>query len=324
MFYFTGFQGYKKGKKKKFFSGFIIIHFNGVIGMSQQVAVIGSGAVGGYLAAQAYYAGNEVCLCVRTPIEQLTYEAEKTQEIPVSIYTDPKQLQPVKWVFLTTKIQDTSSTLPWLDRLVDEQTTVVVVQNGIDHIERVSALVPAKVILPAIIYVAAERVSPGHIKFYEGHHLTVPKNERGTAFAELLKEADISVHLTSDFPKAAWQKLFSNLVANPLTALTMQRIEIMKDPEMRKLGEGLLREALAVAQAEQVSLTEKDVQQTLDRYEKYDQRQGSSMMYDRLTGNRMEHEYITGRVVQLGEKHQIPTPMNQVILSLLRTIERYG
>lgn len=292
--------------------------------MSQQVAVIGSGAIGGYIAAQAHFSGNEVSLCVKTPIERLTYEAEIPQKIPVSIYTNPEQVKPVKWVFLTTKIQDTPSTQPWLDRLVDEQTTVVVIQNGIDHIERVSALVPAKLILPAIIYVASERVAPGHIKFYEGHHITVPKNERGAAFAELMKDSEIAVHQTFDFPKAAWLKLFSNLVANPLTALTMQRIEIMKDPDIRKLGEGLLLEALAVAQAEQVSLTEKDVQQTLNRYEKYDQRQGSSMMYDRLTGNRMEHEYITGSVVRLGKKHQISTPMNQVILSLLRAVERYG
>jgi 2-dehydropantoate 2-reductase len=292
-----------------------------MIKMSQRIAIIGSGAIGGYLAAQAYQAGHDVTFCVRTPFSQFVYvnsRGEK-QELSIQIATSPEQVKPFPWVFLTTKIQDTASTEPWLKQLTDANSTVVVVQNGLEHVERVSPLAPQATILPGVINCAAERIRPGYVKHYDSNILFVPQGEKGKALCLLLKGSEVDCRLTDDFATVAWRKLFSNIVANAITAITMQRIEVIKDPGIRRLGRGLLEEALSVARAEGVDLPDQAVEATLQAIDQYDPRQGSSMMYDRLAGKPTEHHYLNGIVVRKGGEHSIPTPLNAKIVQLLDT-----
>lgn len=287
--------------------------------MSQRIAIIGSGAIGGYLAAQAYQAGHDVTLCVRTPFSQFVYVNQhgEEKELPVKIATSLEQVKSFPWVFVTTKIQDTASTAPWLKRLTDADSTVVVVQNGLEHVERVSPLAPQATVLPAIINCAVERIRPGYVKHYDSNLLLVPQGERGQALCSLLRGSEVDCRLTDDFAKVAWRKLFSNIVANPITAITKQRIEVLKHPGIRRLGRGLLQEALSVARAEGVDLPDQVVEATLQAYEAYDPRQGSSMMYDRLAGKPTEHRHLNGIIVRKGQEHGIATPLNEKIVQLL-------
>src|SRR3954463_6602046 len=80
-----------------------------------RVAMIGTGAIGGFFAAKLQEAGHEVTVCVRTPIESLVLEqAGQRRAVPVQIVTDPKVQEPVEWVFVATKAQDTAGAEPWL------------------------------------------------------------------------------------------------------------------------------------------------------------------------------------------------------------------
>src|SRR4051794_20747468 len=150
------------------------------------VAVIGAGAIGGFFAAKLYEAGHEVALCVRTPIERLVLEqGGERREAPVRIATDPAGEGPVAWVFVATKAQDTAGAEPWLRVLSDSRTTVVVLQNGIDQAERVKPFASASVIVPAVVYCGAERVSPGHIVHHQSSRLIIPEGEAGRKLVEL-------------------------------------------------------------------------------------------------------------------------------------------
>lgn len=287
--------------------------------MSQRIAIIGSGAIGGYLAAQADQAGHDVTLCVRTPFSRFVYvnRQDEKKELSLKIATSPEQMEPFPWVFLTTKIQDTASTEPWLKTLTDEKSTVVVVQNGLEHVERVSPLAPQATVLPAIINCSVERIKPGYIRHYDSNLLIVPQGEKGEALCSLLKGSEVDCRLTDHFATVAWRKLFSNIVANPITAITLRRIEVLKHPGIRRLGRGILEEALSVARAEGIDLSDQAVEKTLQAYDQYDPRQGSSMMYDRLAGKPTEHHELNGIVVRKGRKHGISTPLNEKIVQLL-------
>ncbi|WGF88822.1 2-dehydropantoate 2-reductase [Marinivivus vitaminiproducens] len=288
-----------------------------------RVAVIGGGAIGGYLAAQAASAGHEVTLCVRNPFDRLVVKRDGApREIPAAVVTEPDRLTaPFPWVFLTTKAQDTDGAAPWLERLAGPNTVVVVAQNGVAHEARVAPLAPGAAVLPALIYVAAERTAPGRVTHHVGDRIVVPDHPAGHRFRRLLEGSNAAIEADPDFVSAAWRKLFSNLVANPITALTLRRIGVMQEPDVIELGRAILTEAVAVARAEGANVAESDVQATLDLYPTYNPQGGSSMLYDRLAGRPLEHAYITGAVVDAATRKGIDVPVNRAILTLLRALD---
>jgi 2-dehydropantoate 2-reductase len=126
-----------------------------------------------------------------------------------------------------------------------------------------------------------------------------------------------------DHVTAEWRKLLSNVVANPLTTLTMRRVDVMAEPGMEELGRALMGEAVAVARAAGADVGEADIDSTFARYRglRASEPAGSSMYYDRLAGRRLEHEEITGTLVRVARKYGVPTPYNDTILTLLRALD---
>ena len=104
----------------------------------------------------------------------------------------------------------------------------------------------------------------------------------------------------------------------------MRRIDVMDDPGIAELARGLLVEAVEVARAEGAALGGEDVEAVLAGTGQYGPRTGSSMLYDRLAGLPLEHQYLTGEVVRRAETHGIPVPLNSAILALLDAVDRRG
>jgi 2-dehydropantoate 2-reductase len=289
----------------------------------QKVAVIGAGGIGGFVASELLAAGHHVTLCVRTPIDRLVVEeAGQRREAPVAIATDPAAQTAAAWIFVTTKAQDAASAAGWLARLADAASVVVVLQNGIDHAARVAPFVRGATILPALSYMAVERVARGHIVHHKGRQIIVPAGPAAAALSALVEGSSLDIVQEADFTTAAWRKLLSNLVANPITALTLQRIGVIQDPDIKALARGVLREGAVVAAAEGARLTSADADAVLDEFASYSPDGGSSMLYDRLAGRPLEHEFLTGAVVRAAERHHIDAPLNRALLALLRALDR--
>jgi 2-dehydropantoate 2-reductase len=292
--------------------------------MSPSVAVVGGGgAVGGFLAGAVHDAGHPVTLCLRTPLEGLTVETGARQaRVPATIVTDPSEQGPVDWLLLATKAQDTPGTAAWLSAMADKSTTVVVLQNGVDHRERLAPLVGPATVLPALVYVSAERPEPGRVVHRGGNRLVVPADEAGRAFRDLLAGSGLRVELTPDFHTEAWRKLFTNLAASPITALTLRRVGVMTEPDVLELARDILIEGVAVAAAEGANVAPDEVARTLRFYRGWTDEDGTSMLHDRIAGRPLEHELITGTVVRTAARHRIPVPLNKALLALLRAVNR--
>ena len=282
------------------------------------VAVIGSGGVGGFLAAELVGAGREVTLCVRTPFERLVVESGGTvREVDVPLATGPSGLLPVRWILLTTKAQDTAGAKPWLDALAGPGTSLVIVQNGVEHRERAEPVAGPARIVPAIIYCSVERDRPGHVVHHGNARLVVPRGGDGAPFAALFAGTAFQIEQTEDFPTAAWRKLLSNLIANPVTALTLRRMGVFREPAPMELARAALAEAVVVAEAEGTAIRQADADTLLENYGRFSPSGGSSMLYDRLAGRPLEHAAITGALVRAADRHGIAVPVNRTILQLL-------
>jgi 2-dehydropantoate 2-reductase len=286
------------------------------------VAVVGAGAVGAVVAAAVRTAGHAVTLCVRRPVGDLVVEYEGLRHrpmLPAAVRLDSVE-GPVDWLLLATKAQDTRHALPWIRHLAGPRTRVVALQNGVDHHERIAPLLAAGELLPALVYVSAERVSRDHVRHRWGRRLVVPAGEAGTGLARLLTGSRMEVVRETDFTTAAWRKLLMNVAANPLTALTLRRVDVLRSPDMRELAHGLLDEAVAVGRAEGARLDPSDAVQTLDFFDALHPHSGTSMLADRQAGRPVEYDLITGAVVRAGERHGVPVPLNRSVLALLRAL----
>jgi 2-dehydropantoate 2-reductase len=128
---------------------------------------------------------------------------------------------------------------------------------------------------------------------------------------------------STDLRREIWGKLVLNASANPLSALTrLSPIELGADPEMRGFMARLMRETLDVAAALGWDLrAEIDVEQLAARK---DRKPGPrlSMMQDVLLNRPLEVEAILGQTQAFARETGVAVPTIDVILPLLRGLDR--
>lgn len=290
--------------------------------LAARVAVIGAGAIGGVAAACLSKAGHRVTLCVRTPIRQFHVEhGGDVRAVEATIVTDPAMAGVQDWIFVATKTQDTASVKPWLDAMTGPGTVIVLLQNGVDGMDILRPLAGSVEIIPSIVYISAERVRRDLVRYFFGNRLEVPEGKSAVALQALFAGCAIEVRTQADFITAAWRKLIGNVALNPITALTMQRFGVFRDPAIRDLSAQIIREAAQVANAAGAHFTLETIEEIVEYCGKLSPQGGTSMLYDRIAGNRLEYEHLTGTIVRLGEQHGIGVPFNKAIYALLGALD---
>jgi 2-dehydropantoate 2-reductase len=290
----------------------------------QRVAVIGLGGIGGAAAGALTHAGHhDVIACGRRPLERMRVDLpDESVEVAMTVLTDPAKAAPVDWVLLTTKAQDTDGAGDWLRALCGPQTIVAVMQNGIDHTERIAPYAGEATALPVIVYYNGERIADDHVRMrhISDADIALPDTDTAQAFIDLLEGTPIQAVRAPDFTARQWQKLLINIVVNPVTALTRMRQGVLQREDIQALTTALLEEAAAVAEAEGAGLPPSVAADTQRLVLTFPHDAGSSMYFDALAGRRLEAEALTGAVVRAGARHGIPTPMNSAMLALLRAL----
>ena len=294
----------------------------------QTVAVIGLGSIGGGVAGCLATAGrHDVIACMRQPIAQFTLErpqgtAMVAVDVPLRMLADPAQAQAADWVLLCTKTYQTAAATPWLERLCAPGTRVAVLQNGIDQVARVAPLVRGAAVMPVIVYYIGERLAPDRVRLRQGsdQDLAVADDDDGRDFAQLLGGTPLRVLLAKDFATLVWRKLLINAIANPITALTLQRQAVLRRDDIQEFSRAILEEAVAVARADGARLADDEPERTFATLFTFSGELGTSMYFDRLAGRHLEVEALTGVIVEKGERHGIATPLNRALLTLLRAV----
>jgi 2-dehydropantoate 2-reductase len=177
-------------------------------------------------------------------------------------------------------------------------------------------------IVPTIVYFNGERLAPDRVRFRRagGYDMVVRDDADGETFGALLIDTPLRVLRTADFDTFAWRKLLLNVVANPITALTLQRQAVFRRDDLKAQCLAILEEAAAVGRAEGARLAPDEAHQILAKLLTFPADAGTSMYFDRLAGRPIEAEALTGAVVAAGERRQVPTPLNSMLLTLLRAI----
>jgi 2-dehydropantoate 2-reductase len=266
-----------------------------------RIAVIGAGAVGTCVAWNLVRAGSDVTVCVRQQIDRLVLRQGDGEPValPVVSVTD-------------------ASVRPWLDAAAGPGTVIVLLQNGIDHASRLAGLPADVAVVPALVHINLEPLARGEAWQRAGNEIAVPAGDEGARLADLFTGTGIRIRLEDDFRAAAWRKLLGNVAHNPILTLTGRRVDVFTDPDVCALAARLISEAASVATAEGVAVSEEEIHRIVSGLGALPADAGNSMLFDRLRGRALESEFLTGAVVDAGRRAGVPTPLNDVVLTLLR------
>ena len=284
-----------------------------------RIAVIGPGAIGGTVAAWlAQEPTFDLTVCARTPLSDL--QVETPQGLIVAkpkVLTDPAEATGVDWVLVATKTYDTEATRPWLARLMEDHTRVAIIQNGVEHVRLFSHLVPPERIVPVIINLPAARSAPGRIVQSRHGIIAVPAGRNGKDFAALFAHTEVEAAAHEDFVSQAWIKLCGNS-ATVVPALTLRATGPVWSADLEAIVRGVVEECAAVGRAEGAIIPRELIETTVANARAMPEGSSAGSLHaDRLAGNPMEVDARNGVIVRLGLKHGIPTPMNQVLVTLL-------
>lgn len=281
------------------------------------IAIIGPGAIGGILAAcLAQDPTNDVSVCARTPFDHLEVETSSgTITSRPRIFTSPHDALPVDWALITTKAYDAVATAEWLPALLRDDTRVVVLQNGVEHVERFTPYVPIDRLVPAVIDCPAERTAPGRMRQRGPSWIIVPDSANGRTFVPLFAATNFDVR-TGDFTTRAWAKLCIN-APGAISAILMKPTGVIEVEPIAELARGIVRECVAVGRAEGAVLDDSIVEGVVEGARRAPPDGINSLLADRMAGRPMEIDARNGVIVRLGRKHGIPTPFNAMAVALL-------
>lgn len=290
--------------------------------MTSPIAVIGPGAIGSTVAALLHAAGGEVLLCGRTPREgiEVRPDSHPPIHVPGPVHTDPSTVEgPLSVVFLAVKDTQNAQAAPWLDRLCDEKTVVCALQNGVEQIERVSAVGPhtdEDHVVPAAVWISSEMQPAGWVRLRSDARLVLPDTPAAATVADAVAGSAIAVEHDPDFRRAAWRKLLVNAVVG-FMVLSDRRAGMFRRDDVAELARRYLAECLTVARADGADLGEEVVDEIIAMLAAAPEDLTTSMLTDHLAGRPLEWDIRNGVISRKAAAHGLPTPISDVIVPLL-------
>jgi 2-dehydropantoate 2-reductase len=240
--------------------------------------------------------------------------------------TDPSILPVCDYGIVATKAIHTASAIAAAARCFDDNSAVCSVQNGVGNEEIIAEHV--KYVIRGTTFPAGHVVEPGHVGFdIKGDTWVGPFEPTRTPMLRveelsgLLKRSGMNTIPLPDARGAQWTKLIFNAATNPVGALTwLHHGAASRFPPTAELFEALIAEGKAVASAMGIVL-HGDPSDLVAKGANAPGKHNSSMLQDVLASRTTEVDFMNGAIVKQGEKHGVPTPLNQAMWALIKGLE---
>jgi 2-dehydropantoate 2-reductase len=292
------------------------------------VGILGAGALGCTYGGYLFEAGETVHLIDvwdehveainRDGLTITTDDDERV--VPVTATTDPGEVGAVDVLFVLVKATQTREALREAADLVDADTTVVTLQNGLRNVEVIAEQVPERQIVSGSTMVGATVVGPGAVRVHRIADTVVGGSEANSirTVVELLEAAPLPVSTVDDARAAIWSKQLVNVAVKPTAALTgLRNGALVASDDVLGVMEELLSETLAVASAAGIEIDEeRPLERVVDACERTSEKR-SSMLVDIDAGRPTEIDHINGTVAEYGSRFGVATPYNELVTALV-------
>jgi len=304
-----------------------------------RIAAMAAGAVGGYFGARMAAAGHDVFFIARgANRDAIQKNGLKIDSVHGDLHLrnpnvtdDPAKVGPVDVVLFAVKLWDTETAAAAARPLLGPESRLITFQNGVDSVDRISGVLGADRVIGGAAAIASTIASPGVIKHTSqfasirfGRADKKP-DAKLSAFVEAGKAAKIDIALSDDIQRDLWQKfIFLTAMAGSTAGLRSPIGPIAADPELRGFVRALMEEAFAVGKAKGVPLDPAFIDDRMNFITtKIEPGMKASMAHDLERGNRLELDWLAGKVRALGREFGIPTPASDTVYTVLK-LHRMG
>ena len=294
---------------------------------------MGAGAVGGYFGGLLSRAGHAVTFIARgahlaamrahglvleTPRGRLAVDRARFVE-------HASEAGPCDVVLFAVKAYDIEAAAAPLKPLVEAGAAIVSVLNGVDHQDRISAVVGAGQVLGGLALVSGVITAPGVIRYTSPMSaLRFGESDgsmsaRAIAFRDACVAAGFNAEVVADIRTAQWTKFVGLATNAALTSLfRLPAGYIYHDAEIIPLARRGFEEVAAVARAQGIALPADTAERALAMHQSFPKTMYASMYHDVAKGKPMELDSLSGYIVKKGRELGVPTPVHEMAYLALK------
>ena len=298
----------------------------------KQILFVGAGSVGGFFGAHLAKNNPNVSFLLRPR----TLEAVKRNGLTIRsaggsftvrppVASDARELPKPDLIVLGVKAYDLDEVMDQIEPILTEKTVILTLQNGIDTEDRLIARIQRDCVVGGVAYIYSKIAEPGVIDHYKKGAVAIGElmgyeSERLLAIRDLFASAGIPCHLSKDLRRTKWEKMCWNCVFNPITVLIDDHVaKALDHPEMTGVIRQIVGECVAISAALKVPLP-LDMPERVVKASQEIRDIHTSMYDDWKTGRRTEIDSLNGFIVEQGRKLGIPTPVNEALTAMIKTI----
>jgi 2-dehydropantoate 2-reductase len=305
----------------------------------RSTVVVGAGAVGSFYGAMLARAGHPVTLIGRRAhVEAIERDglrlqmAGRVEAIRTAARTDMAGVRGADLVLFCVKSTDTETVAREMAPHLADGAIVLSLQNGVENAATIARHVRQSVV-PAVVYVATAMPEPGLVSHHGRGDLVIgPLDasaaqdaalaQRLHALVDLFASAQVPVRISADVMAELWSKLMVNCAYNAISGLAQASYgKLAAVAEVRALQETVVREVVALAQAEGVQLALEPALDSMRKIAGAMPAQLSSTAQDMARAKPSEIDHLNGFVARRGAALGVATPANQALHALVKLVE---
>ena len=305
------------------------------------ITIIGAGAIGGWVAARLALAGHDVTVLARGATAEALADGitivERGVEALASpqVVTDAAMLGPQDLLIIAVKAPALAEAAEAARSLIGPQTLIVPMMNGvpwwfvddeplasIDPAGEIAAALPIDQVLGCVVHAACRRPSPARIDVAMLDRVLVGepnggKSERATALGGLLRDAGLAGEAVPDIRRSIWYKLWGNMTANPISALTLATTDrLLANDDVRDFTLRCMAEAAQIGAAIGCPISESGedrlkITATLGAFR-------TSMLQDVEAGRPIEVDALLGAPLEIAARVGVSAPNLAALHGLTR------
>ena len=293
-----------------------------------------AGGVGGFFGARLAAAGEDVHFIARgAHLEAIKQNGLHLESALGDFHVDdaratddPVIIGAVDMVLFAVKLSDTEAAATACKPLLGGNTTLIMLQNGVDGTARLAPILGREAVVGGVAYVSSFIAEPGTIR----HHGTFARLQFGEAdgsesarldaFRDICANAGFDAEISPDIELAQWQKFVLLVGMSGATAMSRQSIgAVLGDASERELFLNLMAETAAVGRARGIALAADYARDRLAFAEtSLPPGMRTSVLDDLERGKRLELDWLSGEVSRLGREVGVATPANDVVYAALK------
>ena len=231
-------------------------------------------------------------------------------------------------IIVSTKASGVGSAGFDIKNVINNNTIVLTIQNGLGSSDKIINSIPKNNILLGVADgFGASIIKPGHVHHNSMKLIRIGEFSGGISkrlklIESIWSDAGFNVKAYEDINQLIWEKFVCNVTFSaPCTVYNCTIGELMKSEQLWRVAIGCAKEAYEIARIKDVPLSFNDPIKYVKEFGKKMPSAKPSMLLDHLSRRKSEIDFINGRVEILGKELNIETPYNFMMSTIVRRLE---